>query len=84
MNDPGRKFMIFNVSELDKIDFSEVLETDIDTVRKSVDLTNTFVKWDGETPDCINTLVTKVGPYTYDEFLQILLMPEWVVSPDNP
>jgi hypothetical protein len=32
MNYPGRKFMIFNVSELDKIDFSEVLETDIDTV----------------------------------------------------
>ncbi len=41
----NRKFMIFNVSELDQIDFTQVLETDIDTVRKSVDETKTFVKW---------------------------------------
>ena len=32
-----REFMIFNVSELNKIDFNQVLETDANTVRKSVD-----------------------------------------------
>ena len=36
-------FMIFNVSELNKIDFSQVEETSISTVRKSVDGTKTFV-----------------------------------------
>jgi len=47
--------MIFNTSELDKIDFTQVLETSADTVRKSVDNTKTFVKWDGETtPETIN------------------------------
>ena len=79
MSDPyvDREFMIFNVSELNKINFNEVLETSIDTVRKSVDETKTFVKWDGETPQCVLDLTTKEGPYTYDEMLNILSTPAW-------
>jgi hypothetical protein len=70
--------MIFNVSELDQIDFTQVLETSIDTVRKSVDQTKTFVKWDGqEIPSSVQGLTTKEGPYTYDEILAILATPEW-------
>jgi hypothetical protein len=73
----NRQFMIFNVSELPNIDFTQVLETSIDTVRKSVDETKTFVKWDGEMPECVSTLTTKEGPYTYDEILVILSTSEW-------
>jgi hypothetical protein len=73
----NRKFMIFNVSELPNIDFTQVLETSIDTVRKSVDETKTFVKWDGEMPECVSTLTTKEGPYTYDEILVILSTSVW-------
>jgi hypothetical protein len=73
----NREFMIFNVSELTKIDFTQVLETSIETVRKSVDETKTFVKWDGEMPECVSTLTTKEGPYTYDEILTILSTSEW-------
>jgi hypothetical protein len=73
----NRQFMIFNVSELPNIDFTQVLETSIDTVRKSVDETKTFVKWDGEMPECVSTLTTKEGPYTYDEILTILSTSEW-------
>ena len=70
--------MIFNVTELDQIDFTQVLETSIDTVRKSVDQNKTFVKWDGDViPDCVFDLVTKEGPYTYEEILSILSTPEW-------
>jgi hypothetical protein len=70
--------MIFNVSELPQIEFSQVLETSIDTVRKSVDETKTFVKWDGETiPSSVDSLITKEGPYTYEEILTILSGPEW-------
>jgi hypothetical protein len=54
-----------------------VLETSADTVRKSVDETKTFVKWDGTMPTCVSNLTTKEGPYTYDEILQILNTPEW-------
>ena len=73
----NREFMIFNVSELSEIDFTQVLETSIDTVRKSVDQTKTFVKWDGAMPECVNNLTTKEGPYTYNEILTILATPEW-------
>ncbi len=73
----NRKFMIFNVSELNTINFNEVLETSIDTVRKSVDLTKTFVKWDGTIPPCVQSLTTSEGPYTYNEILDILATPEW-------
>jgi len=72
-----RKFMVFNVSELNQIDFTQVLETSLDTVRKSVDETKTFVKWDGVIPECVNNLTTKEGPYTYDEILIILSTTEW-------
>ena len=73
-----REFMIFNVSELPNVDFTQVLETSIDTVRKSVDETKTFVKWDGETiPSSVDALTTKEGPYTYDEIVNILATPEW-------
>ena len=74
----NREFMIFNVSELPQIDFTQVLETSIDTVRKSVDQTKTFVKWDGvEIPSSVDSLTTKEGPYTYEEMLTILATPEW-------
>lgn len=72
-----RKFMIFNVLELNMVDFTKVLETSIDTIRKSVDQTKTFVKWDGVIPECVNNLTTKEGPYTYDEILTILSTTEW-------
>jgi hypothetical protein len=78
MSYENREFMIFNVSELDTIDFTQVLETSAETVRKSVDQTKTFVKWDGLTiPDCVLNLTTKEGPYTYEEILTILATPEW-------
>ena len=74
---PNREFMIFNVSELPLIDFNQVHETSQDTVRRSVDTTLTFVKWDGATPSSVEALTTKQGPYTYDEILSILSGPEW-------
>jgi hypothetical protein len=73
----NREFMIFNVSELSQIDFTQVLETSAETVRKSVDGTKTFVKWDGAIPECVANLTTKEGPYTYEEILAILATPEW-------
>jgi len=72
-----REFMIFNVSELNQIDFTQVHETSQDTVRKSVDETKTFVKWDGEIPSSVASLTTKEGPYTYEEMLNILATEEW-------
>jgi hypothetical protein len=74
----NRKFMIFAVIELPQIDFTQVCETSEDTVRRSVDATKTFVKWDSDTiPSSVDSLTTKEGPYTYEEILNILSGPEW-------
>lgn len=83
----NREYMIFNVSEIGSVDFSQVLETSIDTVRKSVDETKTFVKWIGNTiPTSIANLTTKLGPYTHSEILAILATSEWSqpIDPNNP
>ena len=73
-----RNFMIFNVSELGSVNFSEVLESTINTVRKSVDQTQTFVKWDSETiPPSVDGLKTKDGPHLYEDMLTILATSGW-------
>ena len=73
----NRSFAIFSTTEIDQVDFSLVCETSADTLRKSVDETKTFVKWDGEQPEFVSTLTTLEGPYTYTEILEILSTPEW-------
>lgn len=77
-----RKYVIFSVSELNKIDFDDVLETSENTIRKSIDGLKTFVKFEGQEPNFINNLTTKEGPYNYDEFVDILNTNEWNKS--NP
>ena len=73
-----RQFMIFSISELSSIDFTQVLETSAETVRISIDGTKTFVKWDGESaPECVTNLTTKEGPYTYNEILEIMSTSAW-------
>lgn len=77
-NYTNRNFMVFDASELPSIDFSQVLETSIDTVRKSIDESRTFVKWDGaEIPSSVASLTTKEGPYSYEEMIALLSSPEW-------
>jgi len=70
-------YIIFATSELNQIDFSQVYETSIDTVRLSVNGLKTFVKYSGTMPSSVASLTTKEGPYTHDEMLVILQTPEW-------
>ena len=75
-----RKYLIFNMSEIDTINFSSVLETSVDTIRKSVDETLTFVKWKGNTPSFVSSLSTAQGPYTHTEILSVLSTETWTPS----
>jgi hypothetical protein len=72
-----RKYAIIHTSQIDSVNFSDVLETSADTCRYSVDGTKTFVKWEGEMPECVAVLVTAEGPYTHDEILEVLSSDEW-------
>jgi hypothetical protein len=73
----NRKYLIFPVTELSKVDFNQVGETSIETVRKSVDETKTFVKWEGQDPTFISQLTNTEGPYTHEQILNIISTEEW-------
>ena len=89
----NRHYVIFDCTELSTIDFSQVYETSETTVRKSVDETQTFVKYNYVTvtnisgsvydtvPSSIEALTTKSTPYSYEEILPILATPVWT-DPD--
>ena len=72
-----REYIIINMSEIDKVDFEQVCETSIDTLRLSVDGTKTTLKWDGEQPLFVDSLTTKEGAYNHEEILAILSTEEW-------
>lgn len=79
----NRNYLIIPITEVSKVDFSLVCETSADTLRKSVDETKTFVKWDGEAPAFVTNIVGAEGPYTHEEILEILNTPEWSAPMEN-
>ena len=74
----SRNYLIIQSSELSKVDFSQVLETSASTVRKSIDETKTFIKWDGDTPSFVSNLTSTEGPYTHSQITTILDTDAWV------
>ena len=76
----ARTYLIIPTSELSKVDFSQVCETSADTVRKSVDETKTFIKWDGNEPSFVSSITGTEGPYNKSEILTILVTEDWVSS----
>ena len=76
----SRKYVIINADEVDSVDFSQVDETSADTVRYSVDNSQTFVKFDSDTTPSFLEGKTQ---YSHSEILTILATDEWT-DPDFP
>jgi hypothetical protein len=72
------KYRIFELSESDKINFDEVLESSVDTLRVS-NTDKTFVKYVGETPASVQSLETKSEEYNNQEILDILSTDKWLI-----
>lgn len=77
MHFEDRHYVIFDVSELSDIDFSEVLESSAEALRFSVDGTKSFVKYDGQMPSSLLSLSTKSIEYTHEQIMDILMTSEW-------
>ena len=73
-----RNYVIIDTSEVSSVDFNQVLETNADTLRYNLAGTQTFVKFEGDTPSFLE------GKTAYDrsEMLTILANEEW--SSDDP
>jgi hypothetical protein len=74
-------YIILDYSEINKVNFDEILITSIDTLRLNNDGTKTFIKWIGEEPTFVSELVSKSVIYNNEEILIILEQPEWVAIP---
>ena len=72
-----RKHVILNLDEIDSVDFDQVMETEASKVRKSVDGTKFFVKFEGDVPSFLEGKTI----YSHSEILAILATDEWT-SPD--
>ena len=70
-------YIILDCSEIDKVNFDEILITSIDTLRLNNDATKPIIKWIGEEPTFISELVSKSIIYNNEEILEILSEPEW-------
>ena len=73
-----RNYVIIDASEVSSVDFNQVLETSADTLRYNLAGTQTFVKFDGDTPSFLE------GKTALDrsEMLTLLANEEW--SSDDP
>lgn len=78
-----KKYVIFDCSEIYKIQFNQVLETSVDTLKKSIDGTKTFVKYEGEMPSSIVSINSKSQEYTQEEIISILNTSEWYNPHEN-
>ena len=66
-------YIILEDTEVSSINFNEVIEDNIDTLRYSVDGTKTIVKFKGTTPDFLDGKTQ----YTHEEILIIVGTSEW-------
>ena len=80
-----RTYTIVNISGLTQVDFSQVMETSSQTVRKSLDNTMFVIKFEHDIPqtiidlDDLGYLITINGNkyHTHSEILTILSGTEW-------
>ena len=73
----NRKYVVFDLTEVDTIDFNEVMETTADTLRKNLANTQSFVKYEGDQPVSVAALITKSQPYTHEEIINLLNGDDW-------
>jgi len=72
------KYITFNLSEIEKIKFDEVLTTSRETLK----LSNTnlgILKYMGTMPESIQSLETKSQEYSHNEIVDLLLNEEWIL-----
>ena len=66
-------YIILEDTEVSSINFNQIIEDNIDTLRYSVDETKTIVKFKGTTPD----FLAGKTQYTHKEILIIVGTSEW-------
>ena len=61
------KYAILNTSDINTVDFSKVKQTDVNSVRKTLDGSKFMVKFEGDTPSFLDGVTL----YTNQEMIEI-------------
>tara|TARA_Y100001972_G_C7399828_1_gene208021 strand:+ start:45 stop:269 length:225 start_codon:yes stop_codon:yes gene_type:complete len=72
----SRKYCIIDSSDVENVNFDQVLETSADTLRYNNEETQTFVKYEGAKPRFLYGKDT----YTHSQILTILSGEDWTPS----
>ena len=76
----SKTYCIINSTDVSSVDFDQVFETSAQTLRFSVDDSQTFVKYEGSKPRFLYGKDT----YTHSQILEILAGEDWADPDANP
>jgi len=74
-----KTYAVVNLTDIDLVDFSQVGESSVFTIRKSVDETQFTLKWEGGyLPTFITDgTITPVGTYDHEAILELMATSAW-------
>ena len=67
------RYVIFNMTDANLIDFSLIKETSLETLRLSLDSTKCVLEFEGDTPAFLEGL----QQYSHSEILEIMSTSQW-------
>ncbi len=72
-----RNYVVIDADRVPSIDFNQVLETSAETLRYSLDASQTFIKYESTRPDFLDEDDIAL---TYAEILDVLSHEDWTSS----
>ena len=76
-------YVIVNTSDLELLDYEQLLTTSIETTIRNVDGDKAIVKYKGDMPPTIDSLSDKTL-HNHDEIIVIVESSEWKEEPSDP
>jgi hypothetical protein len=73
----SNRYLVIPTEELNKVDFTQLVITSIDTLRFNNDRTKAIIEWDEIEPTFLKQLFNTQGSYSADEMSIVLSNPEW-------
>ncbi len=67
------------VADLNSIDFTQVEQTSVETIRKSIDETQFIIKWETQPSFIADGTVVPLGTYTHEQCLELMATSFWSI-----
>lgn len=77
MNKQAETYATINIADLPLIDFSQIGETDENTIRKSLDESEFVIKWNTEPRFITDGTVSPLEVMTHEQALVLMASAEW-------